>query len=275
MPPGTVYVTILREPAAMFERFSYYNQYCPRLPASRPTRRSRPFLRAPRGLATAGEHFAMFAHNTLAYDLGGDNERSPATTPPTWRASSARWRRSSLVMIAEYFDESLVLLRRLLAWGPGRRVSTPGPTPRRQLAPLPPSPAARRAGCAKASGTDTLLDAGSTTTSTPPSGAAWRVPSRCVERERRAARGLESACCGAPGDEPVLRPAGPDPHQAAAAVAAQPQGGHQGYDLPSGRARSSHRPGSSWPCLRCSTLLYLLRRQKRRGRHALPAPNRS
>ncbi|XP_006101708.1 galactose-3-O-sulfotransferase 3 [Myotis lucifugus] len=30
MPPGTVYVTILREPAAMFESlFTYYNQYCP------------------------------------------------------------------------------------------------------------------------------------------------------------------------------------------------------------------------------------------------------
>lgn len=117
MPPGTVYITILREPAAMFESlFSYYNQYCPAFRRV-PNASLEAFLREPEAYYRAGEHFAMFAHNTLAYDLGGDNERSPRDDD----AYLARLIRQveevfSLVMIAEYFDESLVLLRRLLAW---------------------------------------------------------------------------------------------------------------------------------------------------------------
>uniref|UniRef100_A0A8C2I445 Galactose-3-O-sulfotransferase 3 n=1 Tax=Cyprinus carpio TaxID=7962 RepID=A0A8C2I445_CYPCA len=58
MPNNTIYITILREPGAMFESlFTYFNQYCLKM--------ERVF---------------------------------------------------SLVMISEYFDESLVLLRRLLSW---------------------------------------------------------------------------------------------------------------------------------------------------------------
>nr|XP_008532243.1 PREDICTED: galactose-3-O-sulfotransferase 3 [Equus przewalskii] len=117
MPPGTVYVTILREPAAMFESlFSYYNQYSPAFRRV-PNASLEAFLRAPEAYYRAGEHFAMFAHNTLAYDLGGDNERSPRDDA-AYLAGLIRQVEEvfSLVMIAEYFDESLVLLRRLLAW---------------------------------------------------------------------------------------------------------------------------------------------------------------
>ncbi|XP_004683396.1 PREDICTED: galactose-3-O-sulfotransferase 3 [Condylura cristata] len=117
MPPGTVYVTILREPAAMFESlFSYYNQYCPAFRRV-PNASLEAFLRAPEAYYRAGEHFAMFAHNTLAYDLGGDHERSPRRDA-SYLARLIRQVEEvfSLVMIAEYFDESLVLLRRLLAW---------------------------------------------------------------------------------------------------------------------------------------------------------------
>lgn len=116
MPPDTIYVTILREPAAMFESlFSYYNQYCPAFRRV-PNASLEAFLRAPEAYYRPGEHFAMFAHNTLAYDLGGDNERSPRDDA-AYLAGLIRQVEEvfSLVMIAEYFDESLVLLRRLLA----------------------------------------------------------------------------------------------------------------------------------------------------------------
>ncbi|KAJ1065994.1 hypothetical protein K5549_013507 [Capra hircus] len=105
------------EPAAMFESlFSYYNQYCPAFRRV-PNASLEAFLRAPEAYYRAGEHFAMFAHNTLAYDLGGDNERSPRDDA-AYLAGLIRQVEEvfSLVMIAEYFDESLVLLRRLLAW---------------------------------------------------------------------------------------------------------------------------------------------------------------
>lgn len=116
MPNDTVYVTILREPVAMFESlFTYYNQYCPafrRVPnASLAT-----FLEEPRAYYRPQEKYAMYAHNTLVYDLGGDNDHDPADA--TYLPGLIRQVEDAfaLVMIAEYFDESLVLLRRLLNW---------------------------------------------------------------------------------------------------------------------------------------------------------------
>ncbi|XP_036620317.1 galactose-3-O-sulfotransferase 3 [Trichosurus vulpecula] len=117
LPNDTVYVTILREPAAMFESlFSYYNRHCPAF-VRVPNGSLEAFLRAPRAYYRPDERYAMYAHNTLAYDLGGDNERS-ARDEPAYLAGLIRDLEAafSLVMIAEYFDESLVLLRRLLAW---------------------------------------------------------------------------------------------------------------------------------------------------------------
>ncbi|XP_029469561.1 galactose-3-O-sulfotransferase 3 [Rhinatrema bivittatum] len=116
MPNGTIYVTILREPAAMFESlFSYYNQYClsfKRVPnASMDT-----FLSNPLMYYQPQEKFSIYAHNTLVYDLGGDNDH--ATEDEGYMSDFIQEMESffSLVMIAEYFDESLVLLKRLLSW---------------------------------------------------------------------------------------------------------------------------------------------------------------
>ncbi|KAJ8348302.1 hypothetical protein SKAU_G00268910 [Synaphobranchus kaupii] len=116
MPKDTVYITILREPASMFESlFSYYNQYC------------QSFSRVPKGsletfLANPGryyrrdEKYSMYAHNTLTFDLGGDKDRPSSDLNYTSRFIEAIERVFSLVMISEYFDESLVLLRHLLSW---------------------------------------------------------------------------------------------------------------------------------------------------------------
>lgn len=58
----------------------------------------------------------MYARNTLAFDLGFDKDR-PEKDEEYKKASVAEVEKVfSLVMIAEYFDESLVLLRRLLSW---------------------------------------------------------------------------------------------------------------------------------------------------------------
>ncbi|CAI5798054.1 -galactosegalactose-3-O-sulfotransferase-O-sulfotransferase 3 [Podarcis lilfordi] len=116
MPNDTIYVTILREPVAMFESlFSYYNQYCPAYKRV-PNGSMEAFLDDPRRYYRPHEKYAMYAHNTLVYDLGGDPEHSPED--PTYLPEFIRQVEGifSLVMLAEYFDESLVLLRRLLAW---------------------------------------------------------------------------------------------------------------------------------------------------------------
>ncbi|XP_066466473.1 galactose-3-O-sulfotransferase 3 [Tiliqua scincoides] len=116
MPNDTIYVTILREPVAMFESlFSYYNQYCSAFKRV-PNSSMEAFLENPLQYYRPNEKYAMYARNTLVYDLGGDPEHSP--DDPTYLPQFIRQVESifSLVMLAEYFDESLVLLRRLLAW---------------------------------------------------------------------------------------------------------------------------------------------------------------
>ncbi|KAF7229950.1 galactose-3-O-sulfotransferase 3-like [Nothobranchius furzeri] len=116
MSNTTIYITILREPASMFESlFTYYSNI------------SEAFRRVPNGSLEAfladplryyrpGEDNAMYARNTLTFDLGGDKDR-PASDAAYAQAFVAKVERVfSLVMISEYFDESLVLLRHLLSW---------------------------------------------------------------------------------------------------------------------------------------------------------------
>ncbi|XP_051921452.1 galactose-3-O-sulfotransferase 3 [Hippocampus zosterae] len=115
-PPRAVYVTILREPAAMFESlFTYYGQRCQsfrRVPGGSPGA----FLERPLRYYRPQDKNSNYARNTLTHDLGGDKDR-PAADAAYARAFAARVERVfSLVMIAEHFDESLVLLRRLLSW---------------------------------------------------------------------------------------------------------------------------------------------------------------
>ncbi|XP_062371963.1 galactose-3-O-sulfotransferase 3 [Sardina pilchardus] len=117
MPNGTRYVTILREPAAMFESlFSYYNTHCQSFHRV-PNGSLEEFLRQPELYYRAQEKDSMYARNTLTFDLGGNKDHQPAGDAEYARAFAARLDSVfSLVMIAEHFDESLVLLRRLLNW---------------------------------------------------------------------------------------------------------------------------------------------------------------
>ncbi|XP_051984336.1 galactose-3-O-sulfotransferase 3-like [Xyrauchen texanus] len=117
MPNNTIYITILREPGAMFESlFSYYNQYC--LSFKRvPNGSLETFLDHPWSYYRPEEKDSMYARNTLTFDLGGDKDRPSIGAPAYAKRFAAEVERVfSLVMIAEYFDESLILLRRLLSW---------------------------------------------------------------------------------------------------------------------------------------------------------------
>ncbi|XP_047451564.1 galactose-3-O-sulfotransferase 3 [Mugil cephalus] len=116
MPNDTIYFTILREPGSMFESlFTYYNQYCQTFKKV-PNGSLEAFLEEPMRYYKTDDKYSMYARNTLTFDLGGDNNR-PAADASYARAFVAEVERVfSLVMIAEYFDESLVLLRHLLSW---------------------------------------------------------------------------------------------------------------------------------------------------------------
>ncbi|XP_066536520.1 galactose-3-O-sulfotransferase 3 [Hoplias malabaricus] len=117
MPNDTVYITILREPGAMFESlFSYYNQYCQSFKRV-PNGSLEAFLDQPWSYYRPEEKDSMYARNTLTFDLGGDKDRAAADAAMYAKRFAAEVERTfSLVMIAEHFDESLVLLRRLLSW---------------------------------------------------------------------------------------------------------------------------------------------------------------
>lgn len=115
MPNDTIYITILRDPVSMFESlFSYYNQYCQSF--KRVANGSlEAFLQNPRRYYRPDEKDSMYARNTLTFDLGGDKDRTKDVAYARAFVEEVE-QVFSLVMIAEYFDESLVLLRHLLSW---------------------------------------------------------------------------------------------------------------------------------------------------------------
>ncbi|MCJ8731306.1 hypothetical protein PDJAM_G00198110 [Pangasius djambal] len=117
MPNNTIYITILREPGAMFESlFSYYNQYCDTFKRV-PNGSLEAFLDNPWAYYRPQDKDSMYARNTLTFDLGGDKDRPSADVVRYVKRFAAEVEYVfSLVMIAEYFDESLVLLRHLLSW---------------------------------------------------------------------------------------------------------------------------------------------------------------
>lgn len=116
MPNNTTYITIMREPSSMFESlFVYYSQYCQSFKRV-PNASLEAFLNNPWRYYRPGEKDSMYARNTLTYDLGGDKDR-PATDVTYAKTFTAYVEKTfSLVMISEYFDESLILLRHLLSW---------------------------------------------------------------------------------------------------------------------------------------------------------------
>ncbi|GCB84566.1 hypothetical protein scyTo_0025113 [Scyliorhinus torazame] len=102
----------------MFESlFTYYGRYSASF-QSAPNRSIAAFLRRPASYYRPDERFAMFARNPLLFDLGGDPNRDPGDEAYIRGFILGLESVFSLVMVAEHFDESLVLLRRLLAWEP-------------------------------------------------------------------------------------------------------------------------------------------------------------
>lgn len=109
MPPDTIYVTILRDPIALFESmYSYFDlksfykfdfkQF------------DSPSLN---DLPSFSKRFAnRIGPNQMLFDLGFDGNRSTNLKPYLDYLNSV----FDLVMIEEHIDESLVLLKNLLCW---------------------------------------------------------------------------------------------------------------------------------------------------------------
>ena len=136
MPSNSVYVTNIREPFDRMKSAFYF--YSVRKWLSMPNTTTDPLSVYLRDIpkyeyeamhtSPGNEHFrkcmgnVSFTHNTLAFELGLPTGFHVGTTDQTNNATYIRrWidalqHRFSLVMIVEYYNESLVLLRRLMCW---------------------------------------------------------------------------------------------------------------------------------------------------------------
>ncbi|KAH7973557.1 hypothetical protein HPB49_002376 [Dermacentor silvarum] len=115
MPPNTVYVTIMRRPTDLFASLYYYFMFDNIYDASLTA-----FLREPFFVQTvrnARLHESL-GFNQMAFDLGvdGDDMVARGSDDEVSRFVQSVDRGFHLVMIAERFTESLVLLRELLGW---------------------------------------------------------------------------------------------------------------------------------------------------------------
>ncbi|XP_075131840.1 galactose-3-O-sulfotransferase 4-like [Leptodactylus fuscus] len=113
MPPDTFYFTIIRDPALVAESsFSYYRNFssafkkAPNLTA---------FISHPSRYYEPGDMSNNHARNLIWFDLGFDSD-APFTE--TYAKSGIRAVENifNLVLLAEYFDESMILLKEELCW---------------------------------------------------------------------------------------------------------------------------------------------------------------
>ncbi|XP_033839283.1 galactose-3-O-sulfotransferase 3-like [Periophthalmus magnuspinnatus] len=114
MPPDSVYITTMRETSAMFESLFVYCYVSSQSIRRVPNRSLEVFLENPFKYYHPTENDSMYARNCLTFDLGGDKD---STDIDYARELAAEVEKTfSLVMISDYFDESLILLRHLLNW---------------------------------------------------------------------------------------------------------------------------------------------------------------
>ncbi|XP_059390052.1 galactose-3-O-sulfotransferase 2-like [Carassius carassius] len=116
MPKDTFYFSILRNPVAMMESlFVYYKA----IPAFRAVKSLEEFLIQGGRSYNASVPYNHYARNILTFDFGLDNTAPKKNIELDKRSAeviAAVERDFPLILISEYFDESLVLLKHALCW---------------------------------------------------------------------------------------------------------------------------------------------------------------
>ncbi|CAL9694976.1 unnamed protein product [Knipowitschia caucasica] len=114
MPPDTVYITTMRETSAMFESLFVYCYVSSASIRRVPNESIEAFLDDPFKYYRPLEAHSMYVRNCVTYDLGGNKDSTEVDYAQQLAAKVEKT--FSLVMISDYFDESLILLRHLLNW---------------------------------------------------------------------------------------------------------------------------------------------------------------
>ncbi|XP_077163926.1 galactosylceramide sulfotransferase isoform X2 [Paroedura picta] len=116
LPADTIFVTVLRDPAYLFESsFHYFGRIIPFTWKLSGEDKLAEFLRDPKHYYDPNGFNAHYLQNLLFFDLGYDNNMHP-DNPLVDQYIRETDQRFHLVMLMEYFDESLVLLKDLLCW---------------------------------------------------------------------------------------------------------------------------------------------------------------
>ncbi|XP_030623927.1 galactosylceramide sulfotransferase [Chanos chanos] len=116
LPADTVFFTILRDPAELFESsFHYYRSLVPLTWKIRGQDKLTEFLNDPNRYFTPDSFNSFYLKNLQLFDFGYENNLEPQD-PQVEKAIQHIAERFHLVLLAEYFEESLMLLKDALCW---------------------------------------------------------------------------------------------------------------------------------------------------------------
>ncbi|XP_072921786.1 galactosylceramide sulfotransferase-like isoform X2 [Hemitrygon akajei] len=116
LPEDTVYFTILRDPAFLFESaFHYFGRVIPFTWKISGEDKLAEFLRDPTRYYDPNGFNSHYLKNLLFFDFGYDNNLD-FDDPRVEKHIKAIDERFELVMLLEHFDESLILLKDVMCW---------------------------------------------------------------------------------------------------------------------------------------------------------------
>ncbi|KAF4074235.1 hypothetical protein AMELA_G00237350 [Ameiurus melas] len=116
LPADTTYITILRDPAELFESsFHYFGRLVPFTWKISGGDKMEEFLSQPELYYDPEGFNSFYLKNLLFFDFGQDNNL-PLADPRVEEGIRAISRRFHLVMLVEHFEESLILLKDALCW---------------------------------------------------------------------------------------------------------------------------------------------------------------
>ncbi|KAF6733169.1 Galactosylceramide sulfotransferase [Oryzias melastigma] len=116
LPADAVYITILRDPVDLFESsFHYYHKAVPFTWSIDGENKLAEFLQNPQAFYSPEAFNSFYLKNILTFDFGFDNNLE-ADDPQVTEHIRYLSERFDLVLIVEYFEESLILLKDLLCW---------------------------------------------------------------------------------------------------------------------------------------------------------------
>lgn len=116
LPPDAVYITILRDPVDLFESsFHYYHRAVPLTWKIKSENKLAAFLNNPEAFYSEEAFNSFYLKNLLFFDFGFSNNLD-VDDPTVTTAIESLSKQFDLVLLAEYFEESLILLKELLCW---------------------------------------------------------------------------------------------------------------------------------------------------------------